>query len=269
MGDRSGSLHPCIPDLRGKRVLVTGGSRGIGHAVAEAFRQQGCHVAVNSRTIAPADRPDRPGPEAGPDAKAETGGDCIHLRADLSVSGVGSQLIEAAVKRLGGLDVLVCNAGRMGRRTPSGQLTRAHYDEVMDLNARAAVEICSAAIPHLTATRGTIITTSSRAARAGATGAGTALYAASKGFLATFTRSLARELAGDGVRVNSVAPGLIETDFHDVTPEQAAAVVRTTPLGRMGTAQDCVGAYLFLASPMLSGYITGQSIEVNGGSLMP
>jgi 3-oxoacyl-[acyl-carrier protein] reductase len=115
-----------------------------------------------------------------------------------------------------------------------------------------------------------IINTSSIAARSGG-GPGSGLYASSKAFVGNLTRGLAKELVEDRIRVNAVAPGVIATPFHErfSTPEQVAAMVATIPMGRAGTAEDCVGAYLFLASEALSGYVTGQVIEVNGGQLMP
>ena len=110
----------------------------------------------------------------------------------------------------------------------------------------------------------------SAAARNGG-GPGASLYAASKGFVTTLTRGLAKELVKDRIRVNAVGPGLIQTPFHDrnTTPEQLKAAVAGIPMGRAGTPEDCVGAYLFLASDLLSGYMTGQVIEVNGGQVMP
>ena len=129
-----------------------------------------------------------------------------------------------------------------------------------------------AAVPWLKkAGGGFVINTSSVAARVGGT-AGAGVYGASKGFVSTMTHGMARELIGDKIRVNAVSPGFILTPFQDRyagpgqrTPEAAAAI----PQGRFGVAEDCVGAYLFLASEMLSGYIIGQVIEVNGGQLMP
>jgi 3-oxoacyl-[acyl-carrier protein] reductase len=117
---------------------------------------------------------------------------------------------------------------------------------------------------------GFIINTTSVAARNGG-GGGAVLYAAAKGFVSTLTRGLAKELIGSGIRVNGVAPGVIDTAFHerDSNADQMRGMIATIPLGKAGTSEDCVGAYLFLASPMLSGYIVGQIIEVNGGQLMP
>jgi 3-oxoacyl-[acyl-carrier protein] reductase len=97
------------------------------------------------------------------------------------------------------------------------------------------------------------------------------LYAAAKGFVSTLTRGLAKEVVGDRIRVNAVAPGVIATPFHDrfSTAQQIAAMQATIPMGRLGSSEDCVGAYLYLASDLLSGYVTGQILDVNGGQLMP
>ena len=115
-----------------------------------------------------------------------------------------------------------------------------------------------------------MINTTSIAARTGG-GEGAGLYGAAKAFVSTMTRSFAREMAPHGVRVNGVAPGVIVTDFHtrNSTPEQLEGARRSIPMGRLGTADECVGAYLFLADELLASYITGQIIEVNGGQLMP
>jgi len=128
-----------------------------------------------------------------------------------------------------------------------------------------------AAVPHLKkAGGGSIINTSSVAARNGG-GPGSALYGGAKAFVSNVTRNMARELAPQGIRVNAVAPGVIMTPFHErySSPELLEQMRRSIPMGRIGKAEDCVGAYLFLASPALSGYITGQTIEVNGGQIMP
>jgi 3-oxoacyl-[acyl-carrier protein] reductase len=117
---------------------------------------------------------------------------------------------------------------------------------------------------------GSIINLTSVAARNGG-GPGASLYAGSKGFISTATRSFAKELVGKRIRVNAVAPGVIATPFHDKfsTPAQLESMRMTIPMGRLGTADECVGAFIYLASDTLSGYVTGQIIEVNGGQYMP
>ncbi len=127
-----------------------------------------------------------------------------------------------------------------------------------------------AARPWLAKAGGFVINTTSIAARNGGAG-GAILYAAAKGFVSTITRGHAKELIGENIRVNGVAPGVITTPFHEryTTPEALEVIRKTIPQGRLGVAEDCVGAYLFLASEMLSSYVIGQILEVNGGQLMP
>jgi len=140
----------------------------------------------------------------------------------------------------------------------------------MDLNAHSVVWASRAAHPWLRRNGGVIINTTSIAARNGG-GGGAVLYAAAKGFVSTFTRGFAKEVVADNIRVNAVSPGVILTPFHErySSEAQMAGMVATVPMGRAGTVEDCVGAYLFLASNALSGYVTGQILEVNGGQLMP
>lgn len=252
-----------MPDLNGKAILVTGASTGIGAAVARGLAEQGARVAVHYNSSAEAAR-------TLVDLIIAAGGTALALRGDMAVDGESERIVEEAAQKLNGLDGLVNNAGGMLGRVPTLEQTDAHYEKVMDLNARSVLAATRAAYPHLKKSRGFIINTTSIAARNGGAG-GSVLYAASKGFVSTITRGHAREFAADGVRVNAVAPGVITTPFHDrySTPEQLEAARGTIPLGRLGTAEECVGAYLFLASAALSGYVTGQIIEVNGGQLMP
>jgi 3-oxoacyl-[acyl-carrier protein] reductase len=143
-------------------------------------------------------------------------------------------------------------------------------DRVFDLNARSVVSASRAALPALRASRGAIINVGSISAKTGGS-PGSALYSAAKAFVATFTKALATELAPDGIRVNAVSPGTIMTEFHEIysTREKLEATRAKIPLQRLGMGEDCAGAFLFLASERLGGYLTGQIIEVNGGQLMP
>ena len=135
---------------------------------------------------------------------------------------------------------------------------------------RSVVTASRAALPALRASRGAIINVSSISAHTGGS-PGSALYSASKAFVATFTKALATELAPDGIRVNAVSPGTIMTEFHELysTPEKLEATRSKIPLQRLGAGEDCAGAFLLLASERLGGYLTGQIVEVNGGQLMP
>ncbi|AYN96729.1 SDR family oxidoreductase [Pseudomonas sp. LTJR-52] len=250
-----------INDLKDKRILVTGGSTGIGAAVVKGFVAQGARVVAHyneSSNAASALRTEAP--------------DHIHiLQGDLSQSGTATRLVEEAAKLLGGLDGLINNAGGMLGRIHSTEIGLEHYEQVMALNAKSVWEATIAAHTHLKAAGGGfVINTTSIAARNGG-GNGAVLYAAAKAFVSNLTRGQAKEFVSDGIRVNAVSPGLIETAFHDrYTPPNVLASQRITiPMGRGGIPEECVGAFLFLASETLSGYVTGQIIEVNGGQLMP
>ena len=252
-----------IPDLAGKAVLVTGASTGIGAALANALAAQGAMVGVHYNSSKDA-------AEAVADAVKDAGGKAFLVRADATSSAEIARAVEDTAKAFGRLDGLINNAGGMVGRMAYAEMTDAYYDQVMDLNGRSVIAASRAAIPHLKRQGGFIINTSSIAARNGA-GNGAGLYGSSKALVSNITRGMAKELIGFGIRVNAVAPGVIDTPFHErySTAAQMQAMLATIPQGRVGTAEDCVGAYLFLASEALSGYIIGQVIEVNGGQLMP
>lgn len=250
--------------LKGKRALIVGASSGIGAAVAARFAARGATVVVHYNGNAT-------GAEAVAAAIAEAGGTAHLLKGDVSDREVAAHVIDEATALLGGLDILVNNAGMMFGRTAIADATDEQYDNVLDLNI-GSVFFASRRAAHIFRAQksGAIINTTSIAARTGG-GDGAGLYGSAKGFVSTITRVLAKELAPIGVRVNAVAPGVILTAFHEKasTPEQLEASRRGIPMGRLGTAEDCAGAYEFLADDTMSGYITGQVIEVNGGQLMP
>lgn len=241
--------------LDGKRALVTGANRGIGAAAARALAAAGCHVAAHCHS------------QAG-EAVAIAG--ATILRGDLARTSEMRRVVAEAEAALGGLDVLINNAGHMLGRIPLAEMDDAALDRVFDLNARSVVAACRSALPALAASRGCIINVTSISARSGGS-PGSGLYSSAKAFVSTFTRALATELAPQGVRVNAVSPGTITTRFHEVysSPEKLEATRQRIPLQRLGTAEDCAGTFLYLASPRLAGYVTGQIIEVNGGQLMP
>ena len=251
-----------IDDLAGRRVLVTGASTGIGAAVAKAFGGQGMAVALHYNSS-------RDAAEALAAEIAEAGGRGDLVHGDLARPGAAARVVEGAAAALGGLDILVNNAGSLIRRTPFEALSDDLITEIMDLNGRAVVHACQAAISLLEHEGGgSIINVGSIAGSIGA-GSGAAIYGAAKAFVHNLTRHLATELAPKNIRVNAVAPGVINTPFHAATPaERKEAMRKTIPLGRLGVAEDCVGAFLFLASDRLSGFVTGQVIHVNGGQFM-
>ncbi|UUZ78351.1 SDR family oxidoreductase [Polaromonas sp. P1(28)-13] len=251
-------------DLVGKVVLVTGAGTGIGAAVAEGFARAGATVAVHCHASSDA-------AAAVVDRISAGAGKARLFSADLTLPGEADKLVTAVVQAFGRLDVMVNNAGGMVRRVPLLDADASFYDEVLDLNVRSVVTGCQAAVRQfrLQGDGGAIINTGSVAARHGG-GPGMAFYAGAKAFVQNFTRNLAKELAKDNIRVNAVAPGVIDTAFHGraTTPEMMEAMRKTIPLGRLGLPADCTGAYLFLGSSEMSAYVTGQTLEVNGGLLM-
>jgi 3-oxoacyl-[acyl-carrier protein] reductase len=257
-------MDPIISDLEGKSVLITGASTGIGAAAARAFAKTGCRVAIHYN--ASVNRAE----EVAADVRF-AGGEAFLIGGDFTSAAKAREVVAAAAAHFGGLDILVNNVGGLVKRVPIAEVDDAFFDAVMDLNVRSLVAACSAAVPVMReAGRGNIINVTSIAARHGG-GAGAVLYASAKGFVSTFTRGLAKEVVKDGIRVNAVSPGVITTPFHErySTPAMLETFKGTIPMGRLGTAEECAGAFLFLASEAMSGYVTGQILEVNGGQYMP
>jgi 3-oxoacyl-[acyl-carrier protein] reductase len=250
-----------LDDLRGKAVLVTGASSGIGAAVANGFGRYGARVAVHyNRSEADAEKV-----AAGVRA---AGGEAIVVQGDVTRKADLQRIIDRTVAAFGSLDVLVNNAGDVVERRPFDEADDAFIDHVMDLNARSVVTACQLALRQFKRQGGgVIINTTSLAARQ-AGGPGSAIYGASKAFAQSLTRYLARDYARDNIRVNAVAPGFVMTPLHErsTTPEQRQAMAARVPMGRGGLPEDLVGAYLFLASDAMSGWITGATIDVNGGA---
>jgi 3-oxoacyl-[acyl-carrier protein] reductase len=253
-----------IEDLKNKVVLITGAGTGIGAAAARAFGRNGCKVTVHYNKSA--------GPANGVAADIKkSGGDAVLMQADITKPDAAKKLIDDTVTRFGRIDVLINNAGDMVGRKALTDVSDDYLDEVLHLNVHSVVRACRDVVPHMRKQGGgNIINLSSIAARHGG-GGGAVIYAAAKGFVATVTRGFAKELAKDNIRVNAVSPGVILTPFHErhSNEQQIETMRQTVPLGRCGVSDDCVGAFLFLASDQLSGYVTGQMIEVNGGQLMP
>jgi 3-oxoacyl-[acyl-carrier protein] reductase len=255
--------HQMLEDLKGKRALITGSSTGIGAALAIDFGRLGVAVAVHGNSNADAAR-------AIADQITNAGGKAIVVLGDVTKPETGERLVGDTVAAFGGLDILVNNAGALLDRAPNAEFDNSLYDRVMDLNVRSVLNVTKAAYPHLKASgSGAIVNTGSIAGRVGGSG-GAGLYAAAKSAVHSLSRNMAREFGPDGVRVNTVAPGVIVTPFHEKTPQAVLdAAKAATALNRLGEAKECVGAYVFLASQTMSGYITGQIIDVNGGQLMP
>jgi 3-oxoacyl-[acyl-carrier protein] reductase len=254
-----------MEDLKGKTALVTGASTGIGAAVARAYAARGVRVAVHyTRSAGPANEVVA--------AIAAAGGEAFALQGDVRDAEAIRRVVRETIARWGAIDILVNNAGSLVKRVPIAEFDDALFDDVLHINARSVLAFCREVVPLMrTQGRGgSIINVSSVAARHGG-GPGAYLYAGAKGFVSTATRGLAKELAPDRIRVNAVAPGVIQTPFHDQfsTPQMLESFRATIPMARIGEPDDCVGAFLYLASEQLSSYVTGQILEVNGGQYMP
>ena len=251
-------------DLNAKVILITGASTGIGAAVARAFGRVGAAVAVHYHASEAAAR------GVAADIVA-AGGKAATFQADATRDTDLLRLVTDVHRHFGQIDVLINNAGNVIARKPFADSDSAFLDEMLSLNVRSVFTMCQAVLPIFRRQgHGNIINVTSIAARNGG-GPGVVLYAASKGFVSTLTRGLAKEFAPHKIRVNAVAPGVILTPLHDRHTPQATldALQATVPMGRLGTAEECAGAYLYLASDAASSYVTGQIIEVNGGQLMP
>lgn len=255
----------AVPDLHGKVALVTGASTGIGAAVARTLGAQRMKVAVHYN------QSEGPAREVAAAVEA-AGGQALLVKADVRDSAAIRQTVAQVLQAFGRVDVLINNAGGLVQRVPIADFTDDLFDEVMHINARSMLAFCREVVPPMRSRGegGSIINVTSIAARHGG-GPGAFLYAGAKGFVSTATRGLAKELVPDRIRVNAVSPGVIDTPFHErySTPQMMEAFKTVIPMGRVGTADECVGAFLYLASESLSSYVTGQIIEVNGGQYMP
>ena len=251
-------------DLAGKVVFITGASTGIGAAAARAFGARGAQVAVHyNRSATEA--------EAVAADIRKSGSKAMTVGADVLDSDAIARSVRDVVAQFGRIDVLINNAGSLVKREALENISDAMFDEIVHINARSVVAFSRNVIPLMRKQGGgNIINVTSVAARHGG-GPGALIYAASKGFVSTITRGMAKELLPDHIRVNAVSPGVIMTPFQErfTTAEQLENFRKTIPMGRIGEPDECAGAFLYLAWNHLSGYVTGQIIEVNGGQYMP
>lgn len=249
-------------DLTGKVALVTGASSGIGRATAELLAGCGAAVAINYRQ-------NEEGAESARAAIEAKGGRAMAIQADVTRGTEVRQLVSRAAEELGPIDVLVNNAGSLVERLKLLDLTEERWDYVMDLNLKSAFLCAQAVAPSMMERKdGAIINVSSIAGRNGGA-LGSIHYSTAKGGLITFTKGLAKEMAGYGVRVNAVSPGVVDTAFHETfsTPEMMKSYVAAIPLGRVGRPDEVARVIVFLASDA-SKFVAGETIEINGGMLM-
>ena len=245
--------------LDGKVALVTGGSRGIGRAIAVALAREGAKLAINFAG----------NEKAAEETKAlveQAGSEAILLKADVSDKDADAALIDTVIKTYGKIDILVNNAG-ITRDSLMLRMKEDDFDAVIDTNLRSVFYLTKAAAKSMMKKRtGRIINMSSVVGLTG--NAGQVNYAAAKAGVLGVTKSAAKELASRGITVNAVAPGFIETDMTDVLSDTVKeSLLHEIPLKRMGEPKDVANAVLFLASDQ-SAYITGQVIHVDGGLVM-
>lgn len=245
--------------LAGKVAVVTGGGRDIGRACALKLAGCGAAVAINYHSSSD-------GAESAVSEIIANGGSAFAMRGDMTSTEDVAALIDSTTEKLGNhIDILVHVTGGLVARKTLAEMDIDHWDYVMNLNATSFMRTAQAVLPHMK-NGGSIIGLASQAGRDGG-GPGASAYAASKGAVMTFTRALAKEL-GPGIRVNSICPGMIDTDFHNTftKPEVRSHVANITPLKREGTSEDVANLAAYLASDE-SAFITGANIDINGGVL--
>jgi 3-oxoacyl-[acyl-carrier protein] reductase len=247
-------------EFKNQTVLITGASAGIGAATALAFGIRGAHAIVhyNSR---------REAAEQVVAGIVAAGGSGETVRADLAAQAGVRGLADWLRGRR--VDILINNAGSLMRRTRALEFTPEFMEQVITLNFTSAFFVAQAVLPGMVERgRGVIVNVSSVAARNGG-GIGALGYAAAKAAMSAMTKNLAREFAPSGIRVNTVSPGTIDTDFHRTfsTEQMLNNVKAATPMGRLGTSEEVAGAILYLCSEEAR-FVQGQALEVNGGFLM-
>jgi len=245
-------------DLTGRVALVTGSSRGIGRAIAEALAAHGAKVVITSRKA-----------DACEAAVAEItaqGGDAMAIPCNVSDRDQLKNLVDETHKAWGQIDILVCNAGVSPYLGPSLEMPDEAFEKVMDVNVKSVLWLCALVAPDMRERRaGSIIIVSSVCGLIGNRDIGA--YGISKAADMQIARNLAVELGPDNIRVNTIAPGLVKTDFARAlweNPDLAGPIIESTPLKRLGEPQDIAGVAVLLAADAGS-WITGQTIVVDGG----
>jgi len=246
--------------LAGKNVLITAGAQGIGESITRHFIDSGANVSIHYFSSA------KKAFELREFAKSKDQ-KAIILSGDLTNESEANELVEKTVAALGGLDILINNAGSLVARRKLDEMDIEFWNKVMDINLTSMMFVTRAASPYLAKNKNSsIVNLASLAGRKGGH-PGSLAYSTSKGAILTFTRALSAELGPQGIRVNAVAPGLIlGTSFHNThtTKESADATTSTIPIQRAGNADDVARAVVYLASEY-DGFITGATLDVNGG----
>jgi 3-oxoacyl-[acyl-carrier protein] reductase len=247
-------------DLKGRAAVVTGGSRGIGRAACLMLAEAGADVALGYRL-------NRKAALEVEEGIRKAGRTAVSVQGDLSRREDADALIQAAQKRLGRIDILVNNHG-IWKDGPIDTLTEEDWDETLDVNLKGVFLCTRAVLPAMKRQgSGRIINIASTAGQRGE--AGHSHYAASKGGIISFTKSLGPELCRHGILVNCVAPGWVDTDMsaEALAGPDRERIHATIPMGRAGTAEEIAGGILFFASG-LSGYCCGEILNINGGSVL-
>lgn len=247
--------------LINKNVLITAGAQGIGEAITRQFINSGANVAIHY--FSSSERAEQLKKLA-----IDKGQKAVAIKGDLTKEEDANLVVQKTKEALGGIDILINNAGSLVARRRLEDIEFAFWNKVMDINLTSMMYISKAAMPHLIKNEhSSIVNLASLAGRKGGH-AGSLAYSTSKGAILTFTRALSSELGPHGVRVNAVAPGLIlGTAFHNThtTSESAAKTIQGIPIKRAGNADDVARAVLYLASEY-DGFITGATLDINGGS---
>jgi 3-oxoacyl-[acyl-carrier protein] reductase len=246
--------------LTGKNAFVTGTSQGIGAAISNALIEAGCNICMHYFHSSEE-------PEKLRSIANEKSRKAMCLKADLTNEDEVKDCVRKAAGFLGTIDVLINNSGSLVERRYLQDLDTGYWQTLLDINLKTMMLVTREALPFLNKSEGSsIVNLGSLAGRTGGH-SGSLVYSTAKGAVLTWSRSLAKELAQYGIRVNAVAPGFIEgTSFHEkhTTREAAMNTIRNIPLGRSGRPEDVARAVVFLASEY-DGFITGETIDINGG----
>lgn len=247
-----------MKNLEGKIAIVTGGTRDIGRSCSIKLAEAGAKVVVNYHS-------NKSAGEETVSVIEKAGGTAILVKGDMTKKADVDALVAETKNAFGGnIDILVNNVGGLVARKKLAEMDEDFFNHVMSLNMNSTFLATQAVVPHMPA-GGSIVNLASLAGRDGG-GGGASAYSSSKGAVITFTRSMAKELGPQGIRVNALCPGMIATTFHDTfTPDAVRKNVEgSVPLRRQGHPDDCADTVVYLASDA-SSYITGANIDINGG----